>query len=193
MKSTAYRPFALVMGLSLVAGAASADGQRWLHVKVHEETGDRARVSINLPVTMIEAVAPLVDAKSMHGHHLRIDDADVDGVELRRIWQAMRTAGDGNYVTVDSDHDNVRVKKQNGFMLIQADDRRRHGDRVEVKIPVSVVDALFSGATDEEDLNIAAAMRALANAGEGEFVTVTGDDATVRIWVDGQAEMAEAN
>ena len=188
MKLHSYRPLALTLGFALAAGAASADTQRWLHVKVNEQTGERARVSINLPVTMIEAVAPLVDAKSMHGHRLRIEDADIDGADLRQIWQAMRTASDGNYVTIDSDHDNVRIKKQNGFMYIQANDRRRRGDQVEVKIPVSVVDALFSGTTGEDDLNLAAAMRALASAGEGEFVTVTSDDATVRVWVDSQVE-----
>ncbi len=190
MKLTSHGPLALGLGLFLVAGAAAADTQRWLHIKVHEQTGDRARVSINLPVAMIEAVAPLVDAKSMHGHHLRIDHSDIDGADLRQIWQTMRTASDGNYVTVDSDHDNVRVRKQNGFMYIQASDRRERGERVEVKIPVTVVDALFSG--DDDDLDLGAAMRALARAGEGEFVTVTSDDATVRIWVDARAEMVEA-
>jgi hypothetical protein len=180
----------LAVGLSLLAGAASADTQRWLHIKVHEQNGDRARVSVNLPVTMIEAVAPLVDAKSMHGHHLRIDHSDIDGADLRQIWQTLRTASDGNYVTVDSDHENVRIKKQNGFMYIQASDRRERGEQVEVKIPVSVVDALFSGGDD--DLDLGAAMRALARAGEGEFVSVTSDDATVRIWVDARAEMTAA-
>src|SRR5262245_8064896 len=100
-KPNPYCALSLAAGLVLSAGAASADTQRWLHVKVHEQSGDHAKVSVNLPVTMIEKVAPLIEEKSMHGHRLRINDADVDGADLREIWQAMRTAQDGQYITVD--------------------------------------------------------------------------------------------
>lgn len=186
VKPNPYRALSLAAGLVLSAGAASADTQRWLHIKVHEQNGDHACVSVNLPVTMIEKVAPLVESKSMHGHRLRIDDADFDGADLREIWRAMKEAGDGHYVTVDSDRDNVRVKKEGGFMFIQATDHGRRDERVDVKIPLTVVDALFSGEGD--DLDVGAAMRALASAGEGEFVTATSEDATVRIWVDTKVE-----
>ncbi len=182
--NTPKNTFGLALGLSLLAGAASADTQRWLHIKVHEQTGDRAKISVNLPVSMIEKVAPLVENHGLHGRHLRVNDADIDGAELRELWQAMREAGDGQYVTVDSDHEEVRIRKENGFMLVNANDRRERGEQVEVKIPLAVVDALFSGTGDELDL--AAAMRALADTGHGELVTVTSDDATVRIWVDTQ-------
>ena len=190
MRSTAWRRLGLTTGLFLAAVAASAEPQRWLHIKVHEQTGDRARVSINLPVSMIERAAPLVEAKGFEGGRLRIDDADIDGADLREIWQAMRAAGDGEYVTVDSDHERVRIHRKNGFMVIEANDRRGGGEEVEMRIPLAVADALFSGNDDE--LNVAAAMRALAAAGEGELVTVSSDDATVRIWVDARAEAGEA-
>lgn len=179
--------FGLALALFLAAGAAAADTQRWLHIKVHEQTGDRARVSINLPVAMLEAVAPLVEAQGLHGNRLRINQRDVDGADLREIWQAMRAAGDGEYVTVDSDHEKVRIRRQGGFMLIEANDHRARGEEVQVRIPVAVADALFSGPNDDE-LDLGAAMRALARAGEGELVTVASDDATVRIWVDARAE-----
>lgn len=189
MRALTRRSLVLTTGLCLAAAAASAE-QRWLHIKVHEQTGDRARVSINLPVSMIERAAPLVQGKGFEGGKLRFDDADIDGAELREIWQAMRAAGDGEYVTVDSDHEKVRIHRKNGFMMIEANDRRRGGDEVEMRIPLAVADALFSGT--EGALDVAAAMRALADAGEGELVTVTSDDATVRIWVDARAEAGEA-
>ena len=49
-----------------------------------------------------------------------------------------------------------------------------------------MLDALLSGEGDE--LNIEAAIRALVEQGEGELVTVSGDDETVRVWVDNIAE-----
>ena len=46
--------------------------------------------------------------------------------------------------------------------------------------------ALLSGSGDE--LNVQAALEELARSGEGDLLTVTGDDETVRIWVDRSAE-----
>jgi hypothetical protein len=57
-----------------------------------------------------------------------------------------------------------------------------HESQVDVKVPMKVVDALFSAGKDELDL--AAALRVLATFGDTELVTVKADDATVRIWLD---------
>ena len=46
--------------------------------------------------------------------------------------------------------------------------------------------ALLSGSGDQ--LNVDAALDELARFGEGELLTVTGDDQTVRIWVDHASE-----
>jgi hypothetical protein len=44
------------------------------------------------------------------------------------------------------------------------------------------VSALFS--SDGDELNFGAALEALSRRGEGELLTVNGNDETVRIWVD---------
>ena len=54
--------------------------------------------------------------------------------------------------------------------------------KVEVKIPLKVVDALFSAGKDE--LDIIAALRALSASGDAELVSVKDDENTVRIWLD---------
>jgi hypothetical protein len=53
---------------------------------------------------------------------------------------------------------------------------------VDVKVPMKVVDALFSAGKDE--LDITAALRALSAQGDTELVTVKSDDNTVRVWLD---------
>jgi len=57
-----------------------------------------------------------------------------------------------------------------------------HESRVEVKVPMKVVDALFSAGKDE--LDVLAALRALSANGDAELVSVKADDATVRVWLD---------
>jgi hypothetical protein len=93
---------------------------------------------------------------------------------------------DMTFVTVEDRGENVRVWKQGGYLMVEV---REHGDEstVDVRIPGSVVDALLSGEGDE--LDVAAALTALAAHGEGELVTVNDSRDRVRIWVDGSAEM----
>jgi hypothetical protein len=54
--------------------------------------------------------------------------------------------------------------------------------KVEVKVPMKVVDALFSAGKDE--LDVLAALRALSASGDAELVSVKDDENTVRIWLD---------
>ena len=52
-----------------------------------------------------------------------------------------------------------------------------------ISIPESVVDALLSG--DEDEYQIAAALRVMARQGVGDLVQVESDDADIRVWIDG--------
>jgi hypothetical protein len=179
---------ALTALLILPAGAARADGDLWLHVRVDSDRGEK--VSVNLPLSLVEkAVAMIPDEHFRHGelvlddihwgngHHLSI-------AELRDLWSELQASPDMTFVTVESDHETVRVSKSGGYVLVDAEES---GDAsAEVRIPVSVVDALLSG--EGEELDIRAAIEALALHGEGELVTVNEDDERVRVWIDGSSE-----
>ena len=54
--------------------------------------------------------------------------------------------------------------------------------KVEVKVPMKVVDALLSAGKDE--LDVVAALRALSARGDMEIVSVKDADNTVRVWID---------
>jgi hypothetical protein len=102
---------------------------------------------------------------------------------LRDLWNELKSVPDMTFVTVEDGDESVTVSKSNGYLQVHADE----GDeRVEVRIPESVVDALLSGSG--ESLDIRAAITALAEHGEGELVTVNGDNEQVRVWIDGSAE-----
>jgi len=190
-----------VMGIALLlmgAAAAEAKTDLWLHIKVHDGNDD-SRVSINLPLSVVQAATPLIPEDVRTAGQLRVDGHDLSVQDLRRIWREVQRQPDAAYVTVDEGHARVRVARSGGYLLIRAADRegpegsgrdrdsgRGHGGQhVEVRIPVPVVDALLQGAGDRFDL--AAAVAALARTGEGELVTVNGAHETVRMWVDGDA------
>jgi hypothetical protein len=53
---------------------------------------------------------------------------------------------------------------------------------VDVRVPIEVADALFSGAPDE--LNVAAALELLARHEHLELVSVQDAENNVRVWMD---------
>jgi hypothetical protein len=79
--------------------------------------------------------------------------------------------------------EDVRVAKSNGNLVVHVRDGKKGGQKVDITVPMKVVDALLSNAKDNE-LDVSAAIRALSDAGDALLITV--EDATehVRIWVD---------
>src|SRR5580658_1573150 len=92
-------------------------------------------------------------------------------------------ATDNEFVTVKEKDQDVRVAKSNGNLIVHVLDKSKDGEKVDVTIPMKVVDALFSTVKDNE-LDVAAAIRALSDAGDAVLVTVQDATEHVRIWID---------
>jgi hypothetical protein len=167
----------------VAASAGTADASRWLHVRVKDFDGDGESVRINFPVRSAAKLLALVDEEGVRGGRVRFNGDEMDADRLRAIWEAVREAEDGEFVSVEGDDENVLVSRSGNYMLVKVEDRDgRERENVDIRIPVPVVDALLSGKGDE--LNLAAAIEALDVHGNGEIISVDGDDAEVRIWVD---------
>jgi len=162
---------------------STSKGDRWLHVRVINSEAKGETVRVNIPLELAEKVLPTINKRQLHGGKVKIDDAHMDEIDIRALAEALRTAKDGEFVTVQAHDADVRVAKQNGFMLINVVDKNsaKH-NKVDVKVPMKVVDALLSG--DKDELDLVAALRALSAQGDIELVTVKNDENTVRVWVD---------
>jgi hypothetical protein len=187
---------------TLAAAQSSSNPDQWIHVRVESREDKTETVRVNVPVDMAVKVLPAIKNKNLCDGKVRIDSGHIDDVDLRTMLDAVRTAKDGEYVTVESKDDNVRVAKSSGYLYIHVTEKKPSektakaaGDRdssaknatlkqskVEVKIPMKVVDALLSAGKDE--LDVVAALRALSANGDMELVSVKDDDNTVRVWID---------
>jgi hypothetical protein len=175
---------AAALSVVVLMTAGAADPTRWLHVRVLEgENGETVRV--NLPMKMIEALLP--SFRSAVFEHGKLDAGHLDEVDLRAILAAVRDGEDGEYVTVDSAKEKVRVAKEKNLLLVHVEDTSS-GDKEEVhaRIRMEVVEALLSGEGDE--LDVAAALKALAAQPDEtvELVSAVDGESTVRIWIDSQ-------
>jgi hypothetical protein len=162
----------------------SADtSERWLHVRVNNSNSKDETVRVNVPLELAEKVLPTIDHDRLHSGKIKIDDVDSHGVDIRTLLDAIRSSKDGEFVTIQDKDSDIRVAKQNAYIYVHVLDKNgSKKSRVEVKVPLKVVDALLSGAKDE--LDISAGLRALSAQGDTELVSVKDNESTVRVWLD---------
>ena len=187
---------ASVTGMAASAWAAPAP-ERYLHVKV-EDAKEGESVNVNLPLSIAEKILPTVNKGKLHDGHVTIGSADLDGIDVKGLLDAIRTAPDNEFVTVKQKDQDVRIAKSNGNLIVHVrcidhdkqngkqTDKQNDRQNVDVTIPLKVVDALFSTAKDNE-LNIVAALHELSDAGDALLVTVQDASQHVRVWVDSKS------
>jgi len=165
------------------AAPNSSHDRRWLHVRVTNPNSNEESVRVNVPLELAEKILPTINKNRLHGGKVTFDQADCHGVDLRALLDAVRTSKDGEFVTVQNKDSDVRVAKQNGYLFVHVFEKNRpKKSQVEVKVPMKVVDALFSAGKDELDL--VAALHALSSQGDTELVSVKDEENTVRVWLD---------
>jgi hypothetical protein len=168
---------------SSTQSTTSASKDRWLHVRVISSDAKGETVRVNVPLELAEKVLPAINKDRLHAGKVRIDDARVNDVDLRALVEAIRTSKDGEFVTVQSNDCDVRVAKQSNHLIVHVLDKQNSKkSEVEVKVPMKVIDALFSAGKDELDL--VAALHALSAQGDTELVSVKDHENTVRVWLD---------
>lgn len=166
----------------LAAPAMAAPAEKYLHVKVVDPAKDE-NVNINVTLAMAEKILPAINNDDLHDGKVSIHNAAMNGVDLRAVLDAVRTAPDNEFVTIKDRDSDVRVAKANGNFIVRITDKKNKDQKVDVTVPLRIVDALFSTAKNDE-LNVAAALRALSDAGDTLLVTVQGSSQKVRVWVD---------
>ena len=170
---------------------ASASAERWLHVAVTPKDAGGERVRVNVPFSLARGVLSSIQQGRLDHGIVHIHSARMDDVDVRAILKTLKSAQDAEYVTVEGRDCTVHVRKQGGMLLIHVEDksgsRKARSENpskqnVDVRVPLEVADALFSGASDE--LNVGAALELLARHGDMELVSVQDEENTVRIWMD---------
>ena len=167
--------------------AAQTPATPWVHIRV-DEPGKSSKVSVNLPLTVVQAA--LESAPDSLGSPGRIrlgHRGDMSVADFRRLWTELKAAGDADLVEVQDEEQSVRLARRGEIVEVRVDKnkgslgKRGGPDEVHVQVPVALVDALFSGTGDE--LNVEAAIAELQKR-RGDIVQVSGEDGTVRIWID---------
>ena len=180
--------FGCLLIACLAGSAARASDDRWIHVRVDDAEDGKGQVDIQVPIGMVTTLLPVLSGKHGHGS-IEIDGGDVDLAELRRYWAAVRTAKDGEYVTVRDADSTVKIAKSGGYFRLTVDETDG-GSRVRMKVPLPLVDALLSGG---DTVDIGAVGSALAKIPRGEILTVDDNESHVRVWIDDEPAPARGD
>ncbi len=153
----------------------------------HDDDGDEGgdfNVNINVPLSAVEPLLGLVPHRILSDGRLTVAGRDmpIDMGAVRGLWRVIADSGDAEFITVDSEDATVRVSRAGAWMLVKVEECDEDGgETVDIRFPVAVLDALFSG--DGDTLDIGAAVERLADM-RGDIVHVRGDDLQVRVWID---------
>jgi ribonuclease HI len=167
----------------LLAGPVlwAASPERYLHVRVTNPT-THEQVRVNVPLSLAEKVIPAINHGQLRDGKVQIGGFTADNVNVKAILEALKTAPEGEFVTVQQNDSDVHVAKEHGQLLVHVIDKGSK-EKVDVTIPWDVAQALISD-TSENQLNVEAAIRALQNAGDVTLVSVISHDESVRVWID---------
>jgi ribonuclease HI len=161
--------------------AIAAVPARYLHVRV-SNSATHELVRINVPLTLAEQVIPAINHGKLRAGKVQVGHLTADSVNIRAILDALKTAPEGEFVTMEEPGNNVRVAKERGQLVVHVIDKNSK-QNVNVTIPWDVAEALISD-TSADQLNVEAAIKALKNVADTTLVTVTGDAENVRVWID---------
>ncbi len=175
----------LAAGLAL-APALAQSGGRWLHVRVVDGSEKAASVKVNLPVSVLETMAQAIQDDHFRDGKIEIGHDGIDAAQLQAMWKAIRTSQDMEFVTVESDDASVKVAKSGKYLLAKVDGHDGDGGKVDVRIPLDVVDALLQA--PQGQLNVKGAIEVLAAHDDGALVQVHDGASEVKVWIDSKAE-----
>ena len=173
-------PFFVVFLAGTMAMAASSE--RYLHIRV-SNPDKHEQVRINVPLSLAEKVIPAINQGQLRDGKVHVGHLSADSVNLKMILDALKTAPEGEFVTVQENDNDVRVAKEHGQLVVHVVDKGKDKESVDVTIPWSVAIALSSD-LDGDQFNVEAAIQALESAGDTTLVAVTSREETVRIWID---------
>lgn len=167
---------AVLVALAAAASPAARASDLWLHIRVAETGSHPTTVKVNVPFSLVERAAPLIEDAEIVDGEISWNGDHVEIAELRETWRALR-AGPGR----ETRHGAIWLLVREGATetLVVRDESDARG--AEFRIPAGLVDALLA---DGSRLDLVAAVNAIARFGSGELVAVDEDGTRVRIWVD---------
>jgi len=155
----------------------------WLHLEVKEGTDLSDLIKVNLPLSMVEVALNVIKHEKFKDGCFKLDThGKISIADLKQLWMELKKAGEAEFVSVEKKEESVKISRSGELLLVKVTDTKGKQTHVDVKVPLAVVDALFSG--PGEELNLKAAIQSLQQTKSGEILTVQDHKTQVRLWLE---------
>lgn len=180
----------LTLGLLAAFPVLAAAGVNWLHIHINDNGSDPENVRVNVPVSLLDAALPEVEKHAHHENTFDVGDCEMTVTEYR---SAIRTLSSSprSEVKLEKPGGTIVMRREGADMILAQTSKKPSRSKTDIRLPWYVATALAKGTG--ESLDVAGAMRALAQAGEGEITIHDEDGSRVRIWIDKVAFPEEAD
>src|SRR6185503_2337666 len=124
---------ALAVSATLVFAVTTT---RYLHVRVSNPT-TKELVRVNVPLMLAEKIIPAINHGQLRDGKIQCGDFTANNVNIRAILDALKSAPEGEFVTVQEIGNDVHVAKEHGQMVVHVMDKK-DGQNVDVTVPWEV-------------------------------------------------------
>lgn len=171
----------LALGCLMAAGVVAQEQAptKWINVHV-VDAKDKTTVDVRVPLSLLTVAIDCIKSDEIVNGKLKIDLKDQE-IDFRKLWAELRKVENADFVKVSSEKENVLVSRQGDLMVVKVTEPNVEKPKVLVKVPVRLVDKVFTGEGNEIDLK---ALMAELGTLKGDLVEVHEEDADVRIWID---------
>lgn len=170
MKKIITTTAVVLMSLTSIAALAQ---DKSIHIDFQSTEGDGVTFNMSLPVTVIKSFRPQIE-QFLNSDEFR--QADVDFVA---IWQAARESGPTEFLEINNEDVDVKVRTTGTHLLINGF-IREEAMTFDVKLPLFLGDLFFSNI---DNIDYDAIVAGLNELDGEELVIVQGDTVNGRIWI----------
>lgn len=156
-------------------------GPRFLRMQVTDlrQASHPVRISMSVPYGFVSGALRFASLGKVRRELDLHFDESVEAAEFRTIVQELKEKPDGTDVVRSHGDEEIRLRKDGEQLTMTV--AKRDGEKVVLKVPWRLVDAL---ATAERDLDVTGLVAQLREARRGDLLEVEAPDAHVKIWVE---------
>ena len=169
----------LLAGSPTASAVAAEDGPVvWMKVEVNQENAENAHVKVNIPLSMIEVFVDSVDKRQFLGHF----ESSHPGLDLANVWRQVRDAPMDDFVTIETDEENVRVWKDSEYFRVDVQEPGYPEPNIRIKLPLAVMDYLFD--PEQSTLSFQEMVQSLRGSLPLTLLEANKEGESVRIWLE---------
>ena len=102
---------------------------------------------------MVDVALKIAQDKKLNGGKFRLNSTDLSVPDLKKMWIEFKEAGNADFVTVEKKTESVKISREANYLLIKVSEKNQQ--KVDLRVPVDVVDALLAAPGDELDIKAA--------------------------------------